>query len=184
MSGEKSADAFRTISEAAEELDLPPHVLRFWETRFPQIKPMKRGGGRRYYRPDDVELLKGIRYLLYVRGFTIRGVQRILKESGHRAVMAIGAGDLSGLDRLQSGKGQRVEPDTAADIELVDELPVDEIDHPVPEQRRGPLSNLLRRDRDGAAHTGGNALSGDGVDRLNGVILELLELKRLLDQVR
>ncbi|KQQ91317.1 MerR family transcriptional regulator [Aureimonas sp. Leaf324] len=182
MSGEKSADAFRTISEAAEELDLPPHVLRFWETRFPQIKPMKRGGGRRYYRPDDVELLKGIRYLLYVRGFTIRGVQRILKESGHRAVMAIGAGDLSGLERLQSGKGQRVEPE--AEIETVDELPDDDADLPVPEQRRGPLSNLLRRDRDGASQSGGNALSRDGVDRLNGVILELLELKRLLDQVR
>ena len=78
----KSPDAFRTISEVAEDLDLPQHVLRFWETRFPQIKPMKRGGGRRYYRPDDVELLRGIRYLLYGEGYTIRGVQRILKEQG------------------------------------------------------------------------------------------------------
>ncbi len=107
---DKSADAFRTISEAAEELDLPAHVLRFWETRFPQIKPMKRGGGRRYYRPDDVELLKGIRYLLYVRGFTIRGVQRILKESGHRPVMAIGAGDLRVSTGCWPGAPRRPRP--------------------------------------------------------------------------
>lgn len=87
---DKSPDAFRTISEAAEELDLPQHVLRFWETRFPQIKPLKRGGGRRYYRPDDVQLLKGIRHLLYDQGFTIKGVQRILKDQGTRHVIAIG----------------------------------------------------------------------------------------------
>ncbi|WP_404404398.1 MerR family transcriptional regulator [Pelagibacterium halotolerans] len=87
---DKSPDAFRTISEAADELDLPQHVLRFWETRFNQIKPLKRGGGRRYYRPDDVQLLKGIRHLLYDQGFTIKGVQRILKEQGARHVIAIG----------------------------------------------------------------------------------------------
>lgn len=85
---EKNIDAFRTISEVAEDLDLPQHVLRFWETRFPQIKPMKRGGGRRYYRPDDVELLRAIRQLLYGEGYTIKGVQRILKEQGPRAVAA------------------------------------------------------------------------------------------------
>jgi len=94
MSGEgqgmtdKAPDAFRTISEVADDLDLPQHVLRFWETRFPQIKPLKRGGGRRYYRPDDVLLLRGIRHLLYGEGYTIKGVQRILKESGVRAVQA------------------------------------------------------------------------------------------------
>ncbi|RDE08970.1 MerR family transcriptional regulator [Pelagibacterium lacus] len=87
---DKSPDAFRTISEAAEELDLPQHVLRFWETRFAQIRPLKRGGGRRYYRPDDVQLLKGIRHLLYDQGFTIKGVQRILKEQGAKHVVAIG----------------------------------------------------------------------------------------------
>lgn len=84
---DKSPDAFRTISEVAIDLDLPQHVLRFWETRFVQIKPLKRGGGRRYYRPDDVDLLKGIRHLLYGEGYTIRGVQRILKEQGVRFVM-------------------------------------------------------------------------------------------------
>ena len=79
---DKAPDAFRTISEVAADLDIPQHVLRFWETRFSQIKPMKRSGGRRYYRPDDVDLLKGIRRLLYGEGYTIRGVQRILKEHG------------------------------------------------------------------------------------------------------
>ncbi len=86
---EKGPDAFRTISEVADDLDLPQHVLRFWETRFPQIRPLKRGGGRRYYRPDDIELLRGIRHLLYSEGYTIRGVQRILKEQGLRYVQQV-----------------------------------------------------------------------------------------------
>lgn len=86
---DKGPDAYRTISEVAEDLDLPQHVLRFWETRFGQIRPLKRGGGRRYYRPDDVELLRGIRHLLYSDGYTIRGVQRILKEEGPRSVQKI-----------------------------------------------------------------------------------------------
>lgn len=86
---DKAPDAFRTISEVADDLDIPQHVLRFWETRFPQIKPMKRGGGRRYYRPDDVSLLRGIRHLLYGEGYTIRGVQRILREQGVKAVQAV-----------------------------------------------------------------------------------------------
>ena len=90
---DKSPDAFRTISEAADELDLPQHVLRFWETRFATIKPLKRGGGRRYYRPEDVLLLRGIRHLLYDQGFTIKGVQRILKDQGARFVIGIGEGN-------------------------------------------------------------------------------------------
>ena len=89
---DKAPDAFRTISEVADELDIPQHVLRFWETRFAQIKPMKRSGGRRYYRPDDVDLLRGIRRLLYGEGYTIRGVQRILKEQGIKAVQALASG--------------------------------------------------------------------------------------------
>jgi DNA-binding transcriptional MerR regulator len=83
---DKAPDAFRTISEVADDLDVPQHVLRFWETRFNQIKPMKRSGGRRYYRPDDVNLLRGIRRLLYGEGYTIRGVQRILREHGIKSV--------------------------------------------------------------------------------------------------
>jgi DNA-binding transcriptional MerR regulator len=86
---EKSPDAFRTISEAAEELGLPQHVLRFWESKFREIKPMKRGGGRRFYRPDDLDLLRGIKHLLYGEGYTIRGVQRILREQGLKFVQAV-----------------------------------------------------------------------------------------------
>ncbi len=86
---EKAPDAFRTISEVAQDLDVPQHVLRFWESRFRDIKPMKRGGGRRYYRPEDINLLRGIRHLLYGEGYTIRGVQRILKEQGAKFVQTV-----------------------------------------------------------------------------------------------
>jgi len=86
---DKAPDAFRTISEVAEKLELPQHVLRFWESQFREIKPMKRGGGRRYYRPDDVDLLRGIRHLLYGEGYTIRGVRRILHEQGVKFVQAV-----------------------------------------------------------------------------------------------
>jgi DNA-binding transcriptional MerR regulator len=89
----KSAEAFRTISEVAIELAVPQHVLRFWESRFTQVKPVKRAGGRRYYRPDDIDLLKGIRALLYSDGFTIKGVQKVLKDRGLRHVAGIGRGD-------------------------------------------------------------------------------------------
>lgn len=85
----KSAQAFRTISEVADLLDLPAHVLRFWETRFTQIQPVKRGGGRRYYRPEDIDLLRGIQHLLYVQGMTIKGAQKVLKERGIKHVSAI-----------------------------------------------------------------------------------------------
>jgi DNA-binding transcriptional MerR regulator len=78
----KAPNAFRTISEVADELHIPQHVLRFWETKFPQVKPMKRGGGRRYYRPDDISLLRRISDLLYIQGYTIKGVQRLLREGG------------------------------------------------------------------------------------------------------
>jgi DNA-binding transcriptional MerR regulator len=91
---EKSPDAFRTISEAAEQLRVPQHVLRFWETRFTQIKPMKRAGGRRYYRPTDMEILSGIRSLLYGEGYTIKGVQRIFKEEGNGYVSGVGRGEI------------------------------------------------------------------------------------------
>ena len=82
----KSADAFRTISEVADDLGIPKHVLRFWEVKFAQIRPMKRGGGRRYYRPEDMELLKGIQHLLHRDGYTIKGVQKILREQGIEVV--------------------------------------------------------------------------------------------------
>ena len=83
----KSPEAFRTISEVSKDLSLPQHVLRFWETKFSQIKPIKRGGGRRYYRPEDVDLLKGIKNLLYNDGYTIRGVQKVIKENGPKNIL-------------------------------------------------------------------------------------------------
>lgn len=89
--GGKSAAAFRTISEVSQQLDVPQHVLRFWETKFPQIRPLKRGGGRRYYRPEDIDLLRRIRQLLYGEGYTIKGVQRLLRETGAKAVAEDGA---------------------------------------------------------------------------------------------
>ena len=84
----KSPEAFRTISEVSKDLSLPQHVLRFWETKFTQIKPIKRGGGRRYYRPEDIQLLRGIKYLLYNDGYTIRGVQKVIKENGTKKIIS------------------------------------------------------------------------------------------------
>lgn len=101
----KSPEAFRTISEVAEALDVPQHVLRFWESRFAQIRPVKRAGGRRFYRPDDVDLLRGIRALLYFEGYTIKGVQKILREKGVRYAAALGR-----EDRAAKGRG----PSTAS----------------------------------------------------------------------
>src|ERR1700761_9413343 len=87
---EKSPEAFRTISEVAVELDIPQHVLRFWESRFTQVRPIKRAGGRRYYRPEDIDLLKGIRALLYREGYTIKGAQKVMRDKGLRHVAELG----------------------------------------------------------------------------------------------
>ena len=107
---DKAPDAFRTISEAADELDVPQHVLRFWESRFPQIKPMKRAGGRRYYRPDDVDLLRGIRHLLYGDGYTIRGVQRLLTSGTDATATETGSAVMPTLFPLDAA-----EPDPPVD---------------------------------------------------------------------
>jgi DNA-binding transcriptional MerR regulator len=118
---DKAPDAFRTISEVADDLDIPQHVLRFWETRFTQIKPMKRSGGRRYYRPDDVDLLRGIRRLLYGEGYTIRGVQRILKEHGIKAVQGLVDGSAAVPSFGAAGEtALRGEADTGEDEAVVD----------------------------------------------------------------
>lgn len=114
---EKSPDAFRTISEVAEMLETPAHVLRFWETRFPQIRPVKRAGGRRYYRPADIALLVGIKRLLHQDGLTIRGVQKLLREKGIRHIAALSSGeaalDLPALDQVA---GQPDPDEIKADI--------------------------------------------------------------------
>ncbi len=155
---DKSPDAFRTISEAADELDLPQHVLRFWETRFSTIKPLKRGGGRRYYRPEDVLLLQGIRHLLYDQGFTIKGVQKILKDQGARHVAAIGnGGDVEALPP-PIPDANAVEDD--GDMEdVVMESPMEPPVHDV---------TVSESDR----------------QRLQAVLRELLECKRLLERAR
>lgn len=104
----KSPDAFRTISEVSEALDVPQHVLRFWEAKFTQIKPLKRAGGRRYYRPDDIDLLKGIRTLLYGEGFTIKGVQKVLREQGAKHVTEIGRVGVKDAGQKRGGEAAAV----------------------------------------------------------------------------
>ena len=120
---DKSPEAFRTISEVAEALETPAHVLRFWESRFPQIRPVKRAGGRRYYRPADVALLGGIRHLLHDEGMTIRGVQKILREQGVRHVAAMAGGPELDFDAEDLGVGsvdapEVMEPEAATSAQV------------------------------------------------------------------
>jgi DNA-binding transcriptional MerR regulator len=109
----KSAGAFRTISEVADDLEVPQHVLRFWETKFPQIRPLKRGGGRRYYRPEDVELLRRVAQLLYQEGYTIKGVQRLLREGQIKPARAVATSATLPLGF------EEITPRPAEDVELV-----------------------------------------------------------------
>ncbi|MHA1190358.1 MAG: MerR family transcriptional regulator [Alphaproteobacteria bacterium] len=160
----KGPDAFRTISEVAGDLDLPQHVLRFWETRFSQIKPMKRGGGRRYYRPDDVDLLRGIRLLLYGEGFTIKGVQRLLREKGVTFVSSVGqSGSVETVVETVSGGD-------AAGIAAPDH---GDSDDPI-EPRVGATG----------PGNGSAPLTAGGRRQLEAVLSQLLEAKRVLDQAR
>jgi len=115
----KSAAAFRTISEVADDLDVPPHVLRFWETKFNQVRPLKRGGGRRYYRPEDIALLRRIRELLYREGYTIKGVQKLLREGAVRMPTAgetarAQSGDATPAPGNGNGNGHETEPPATA----------------------------------------------------------------------
>ncbi len=103
----KAQEAFRTISEVADELGVPKHVLRFWEVKFPQVRPMKRGGGRRDYRPEDLELLRGIRHLLHAEAYTIKGVQKILREQGIDAVKDIARAAAAAAEAKGGGRGKR-----------------------------------------------------------------------------
>ena len=118
----KSATAFRTIAEVAGELDLPAHVLRFWESKFPQVKPLKRRGGRRYYRPEDVNLLRHIRSLLYTEGYTIRGVQKLLRESGGRSQEPAVALPTSEEAERANAPDESGEPREASLVEILAEL--------------------------------------------------------------
>jgi DNA-binding transcriptional MerR regulator len=198
---DKAPDAFRTISEVADDLDIPQHVLRFWETRFVQIKPMKRSGGRRYYRPDDVDLLRGIRRLLYGEGYTIRGVQRILKEQGIKAVQALASGSIAPLPRAAVASGPHdADVDAHAhdqdDAELLleseepDEDDAEDAEDvaPVP-ARREPL--LLRPTSaphaDEAAASARSAMANEAQRqrdqaRLQAALQDLLHCRQLLDR--
>ncbi|MGV3490911.1 MAG: MerR family transcriptional regulator [Devosia sp.] len=176
---EKSPDAFRTISEAADELDLPQHVLRFWETRFSTIKPLKRGGGRRYYRPEDVLLLKGIRHLLYDQGFTIKGVQKILKDQGVRYVVGIGEGrPLEALPEPQAMDD--VEPDFDEQYED-DAADVPEVE--ADGNGAAPAPARLKLPGFGSKPKAAGLTSADR-DKLSSVLRELLDCKRLLERAR
>ena len=109
----KALEAFRTISEVAGDLDVPKHVLRFWEVKFPQIRPMKRGGGRRYYRPEDLVLLRGIQHLLHAEGYTIKGVQKILREQGVEQVKVAGGKAVDALEgRTKAPAAKAAVPET------------------------------------------------------------------------
>jgi DNA-binding transcriptional MerR regulator len=150
----KAPDAFRTISEVADDLDLPQHVLRFWESRFPQIRPMKRGGGRRYYRPEDIDLLRGIRHLLYGEGYTIRGVQRILREQGLRTVQSVGQGRAVTLPEPSHEDGADVEQEAEAGPEV---LPF------TPSLFSGPAEDMPRPRHAEASDQGAGALRATAV---------------------
>ncbi len=173
----KAPDAFRTISEVAEELELPQHVLRFWETRFTQIKPMKRGGGRRYYRPEDVDLLRGVRLLLYGEGFTIRGVQRLLKDKGVAFVVEVGqTGSVQTVTAAESDAGE-------ADDEAAPPAPRRAVVVHEPAIRTSPVVSV-EPPRAAPAPLPRPSLNVDKRRRLESALSELLEAKRLLEQAR
>ena len=185
---DKAPDAFRTISEVATELDVPQHVLRFWESRFRDIKPMKRGGGRRYYRPEDVTLLRGIRHLLYGEGYTIRGVQRILKEQGVKFVQTVWQPGAPQPSQRPQDDTDIVEDEAArgaAESEksrklfsllpsLIGSAENDEAE-PSPETRLEPRSQRVVPPAPGAV------LPRDDLRRLQAALHELGECRKLLD---
>ena len=181
---DKAPDAFRTISEVADDLDIPQHVLRFWETRFAQIKPMKRSGGRRYYRPDDVDLLRGIRRLLYGEGYTIRGVQRILKEHGVKSVQGL----VDGSTALPASGRARRSGDARGHAEADDEEVVVDAGDDEDEAATGPA---LRRYGPMWRSVGSNAREQPcerqrrklDLARLEAVLQDLLACRQLLDGV-
>jgi DNA-binding transcriptional MerR regulator len=184
---DKAPDAFRTISEVAEELNVPQHVLRFWESRFREIKPLKRGGGRRYYRPDDIGLLRGIHHLLYGEGYTIRGVQRILRDQGVRFVQTV----------WQPGAPRPAQP---AEADSDDDAAVETVSESAVERPIGPRLAPSIIDRDEGAPLAPNTvtppamggarmppvtpergLAPGAVQKLTVALRELGECRKLLD---
>ncbi len=183
---DKAPDAFRTISEVADDLDIPQHVLRFWETRFSQIKPMKRSGGRRYYRPDDVDLLRGIRRLLYGEGYTIRGVQRILKEHGIASVQRLADGTaVASFGAIEEVVGRSI---LEQDHDAEPGIDVDDDDY---EGADGIDFRLLEGDDDGIPAAldvgpipgvGGGGARPLDIARLQAALQDLIACRQLLDQ--
>ncbi len=155
---DKAPDAFRTISEVADDLKVPQHVLRFWETRFNQIKPMKRAGGRRYYRPDDVDLLRGIHHLLYGEGYTIRGVQRILRDQGLKFVQSV----------WQPGAEQPVHGPVDDEAGHSEDTDADDMTAAPPRPQATPAAIRAQ-------------MSREDLRRLQATLFELSECRRLLD---
>ena len=164
---DKSPEAFRTISEVAEALAVPQHVLRFWESRFPQIKPMKRGGGRRYYRPDDVDLLRAIKRLLYDEGYTIKGVQKMLREQG--------AGSLA---RSEAPEIAEPAPVAAAPMRIE---PVLRRAEPAAANDAPPLITAPKVAEPAPAAL---ALRADEIAELRAILTDLREAQRILTQAR
>jgi len=186
---DKAPDAFRTISEVADDLDVPQHVLRFWESRFSQIRPMKRGGGRRYYRPDDVDLLRGIRHLLYGEGYTIRGVQRILREQGGRFVQSVWRDGALQAERRAHHPGDDDDsglPDdlTAAELAEEEEDEAEDNGHdaeaPVGGAREKRIAPVIKVTEESSVPP---AMAPDELSRLKETLDGLIESRRLLDSV-
>jgi DNA-binding transcriptional MerR regulator len=186
---DKAPDAFRTISEVAGDLDIPQHVLRFWETRFTQIKPMKRSGGRRYYRPDDVDLLKGIRRLLYGEGYTIRGVQRILKEHGIKSVQALADGSATpSFGAVEEAIGRSLSEDGHDTALGIDD---DDDDYEAASERTDSrhaesdddniFGDALEEDDGAIAGVAASARPLD-IERLEAVLQDLIACRKLLDK--
>ena len=182
---DKAPEAFRTISEVAAEIDVPQHVLRFWESRFSQIRPMKRGGGRRFYRPEDVDLLRGVRHLLYGEGYTIRGVQRILREEGPAFVQNVwraGAeppppeveDDRRDDDIEAASASDRPEPDLSL-FSVPSSRPRERAGDERSGERREPM--LLRA----LAPPAPRGMKPDEKLKLRAALYELVECRRLLD---
>jgi DNA-binding transcriptional MerR regulator len=170
----KAPGAFRTISEVATDLEVPQHVLRFWESKFSQVKPLKRGGGRRYYRPEDVDLLRGIRHLLYSDGYTIKGVQKLLREIGSKTIMESGrslsahggagaAGVAAARTRRQSGAPEpQAEPQAGHGT------------------APGSAQGEVARGADGGAAAANSGLSAAQRGKLSDLAAELGEIQEIL----
>jgi DNA-binding transcriptional MerR regulator len=192
---DKAPGAFRTISEVADEIDVPQHVLRFWESRFTQIRPMKRGGGRRFYRPEDVDLLRGVRHLLYGEGYTIRGVQRILREQGSPYVQNIWRADaqLLTLEAEEDGAADEIEaaPQIArakldlSSLSLPQPRPREAAGEPRVAERREPIpppgDASAKTEVSAKAPSGPSGMTDDDRHKLRAALDELVACRALIE---